>query len=94
VRELAVHALSRGALRTGTGRIRIGWTVQEDGEGRELAFDWEEEDAAAATGAPALPVLEKTLAYEMNARTLLLPRPHGFACRILLPFSPDAFASA
>lgn len=47
--ELATNALKHGALSTSTGRLRIGWTLENpDGAASHLAFTWRE------TGGPAV----------------------------------------
>lgn len=95
VHELATNAIEHGALACPDGRIEVTWRV--DGSDRagpaRLCFSW------AETGGPGSPaaeprrgfgteLLERTLAYELKARTRLAFEPNGLRCTINLPLTP------
>ena len=92
--ELATNAVKFGALSWPRGRITVSWRLV-DGVGAEgaprLVLTWVE------TGAPETPLaerrgfgiemLEKTIAYELGAETVVDFTPEGVICRIALPLN-------
>lgn len=47
--ELATNAVKHGALSTPEGRLRLGWTIDEDSRGRLLHLAWRELGGPAVT---------------------------------------------
>ena len=85
--ELATNAAKHGALSAQEGRVEIAWTV----EGDELRLGWRERG-----GPPVEPprrrgfgrqVIERGLAYDLDARVRLDFPPEGAACEIRAPMS-------
>ncbi|WP_425311772.1 GAF domain-containing protein [Microvirga massiliensis] len=102
VHELATNALKYGSLSRPHGRIRITWQVQNGGEAPRLVFEWKE----SGMGEPVAKqrqqgfgayLLERTLTYELKAKTVQAFEPDGLHCTIELPLtkriSMDNFAS-
>jgi two-component sensor histidine kinase len=80
--ELATNAAKHGALSRPGGRVELGWSVSDD----ELVLRWREQG-----GPPVAPprrrgfgrqVIERGLAYELDARVRLDFAPEGAACEI------------
>ncbi|GJD30669.1 Blue-light-activated histidine kinase [Methylobacterium adhaesivum] len=88
--ELASNAIEHGELGGAHGRVAVSWEVtQAEGAEPMLTLVWTE-----TGGAPITPptrsgfgatVLERTLAYELDARTRLAYEPEGLCCTIRLP---------
>lgn len=92
VHELATNAVKHGALLVPHGRIRVTWRVQDGGEAPRLVFEWKESGARerAATRKRrgfGTDLLERTLAYELKARTVQAFEPDGLRCTIELPLT-------
>jgi two-component sensor histidine kinase len=89
--ELASNAIEHGELGGSLGRVAVLWDVSNgDSTAPTLTLAWKE------TGAPVRPptrsgfgtrVLERTLAYELEAQTVLAYEPDGLRCTIRLPLS-------
>ena len=86
--ELATNAVKFGALSWPDGRITVAWQM-DDGPEPRLALSWEETGAPEPVGAArrgfGTEMLERTLGYELGARTALDYTPEGLTCRIDLP---------
>ena len=88
--ELTVNAVEHGAFDEDDSEIAASWTVTETGD---LRFDWLESGAPVlSSDRPGFPhsgfgreVLERTLPYELDARTELTRTRDGVRCRIELP---------
>lgn len=89
--ELASNAIEHGELGGSRGRVTVLWYVtDEDSAGPTLTLGWKETGAAISlptrTGFGTR-VLERTLAYELEAHTTLAYEPDGLRCTIRLPLS-------
>jgi two-component system CheB/CheR fusion protein len=87
VHELATNAVKYGALSSDDGRIAVTWTIDGRNSGRHLKFTWQESGVAVDGAAPrrrgfGTELLEKTLAYEIGAKTNLVFDPGGVRCTI------------
>ncbi|MEO6798608.1 MAG: CheR family methyltransferase [Rhodanobacter sp.] len=93
--ELAANALKYGALSNHHGRVAVSWT---GGGPMDASFDlrWEERD-----GPPVVPptrrgfgtlLLERQLAYELNAQSDLAYAPDGVLVTIHIPRVPSTAA--
>ncbi|MER2265363.1 HWE histidine kinase domain-containing protein [Methylobacterium oxalidis] len=88
--ELATNAMKYGALRTARGRVSVTWRVDEvDGE-PSLVLEWAETGGSIASTAPrrsgfGTAMLEKTLAYELQAEATQHFVPGGLSWTIVLP---------
>ncbi|MCR0983095.1 PAS domain S-box protein [Roseomonas populi] len=91
VHELTTNAVKYGALRNGTGQLSVSWTVDRDGRGRRrLTLDWTESGVQVPPGATTRrgygrQLIEKALAYALEARTEFILGNDGVRCRIQLP---------
>lgn len=89
--ELATNAAKYGALSSTLGRVRVAWTLSEDGR---LLIRWSE-----TGGPPVLKPSRRGLGTSMLARALEGPlkgetrldwRPEGLVCELELPLAPEA----
>ena len=92
IHELATNAVKYGALSNRRGSIEATWSIEPDGEVFQLAFEWRELDGPQVDGPPArrgfgTELLERTLSYELKARTDLSFQRDGLRCSILLPLT-------
>lgn len=91
VHELTTNAVKYGALRDGTGQLSVTWTVDRDGKGRRrLTLDWNESGVELPPGAGTRrgygrQLIERALAYALQARTEFVLGEDGVRCRIQLP---------
>jgi two-component sensor histidine kinase len=90
IHELVTNAVKHGAFSTPNGRIAVTWQVELDGEEPRLVFAWRE----SGLPKPAAPkrrgfadLLERTLAYELQAKTVQTFEPDGLRCTIELPLT-------
>lgn len=90
IHELATNAVKFGALSRRSGRIDANWRIEETGQ-IQLIFEWRERG-----GPPVVrphhkgfgtELLERTLAFELNARTTLGYDEAGLYCRIVVPLN-------
>lgn len=89
IHELATNSVKYGALSIEEGEIAVTWSVEHgDGDGApRLRFDWRER-SPAITGDPprrrgfGTELLERTLAYELKAKTALDFTPGQFHCTV------------
>jgi PAS domain S-box-containing protein len=87
VHELATNSVKYGALSDGHGRLSVTWTVQPRDGAPWLCFEWAETANAIEGGTPSrrgfgTELLERTLAYELKARTGLDFQPGAFTCTV------------
>ncbi|HEX2134971.1 MAG TPA: PAS domain S-box protein, partial [Microvirga sp.] len=92
VHELAINAVKHGALSVPDGRIRISWHVQNGSDPPWLVFEWKESgtpDRAAKRKRRGFgtDLLERTLTYELKAKTVQTFEPDGLRCTIELPMT-------
>jgi two-component system CheB/CheR fusion protein len=94
--ELATNATKYGALKEGSGRLTIEWSVERASGGeRNLILTWQEH----GVDMPPLgnlrqgygrQLIERALAYTLRARTELVFGADGVFCRIEMPLKPTA----
>jgi two-component system CheB/CheR fusion protein len=92
VHELATNAVKHGALSVPQGRIRISWRVQNGSDLPWLVFEWKESGmperaAKRKRRGFGTDLLERTLTYELKARTVQTFEPDGLRCMIELPMT-------
>jgi two-component sensor histidine kinase len=84
--ELCTNATKFGALSVPTGRIRIGWTIDE--KTRRLRLTWTE-SGGPAVHAPSRQSfgtrLIETLGKQLNGEVEMAYAPHGFAYALGVP---------
>jgi two-component system CheB/CheR fusion protein len=98
IHELATNAVKYGALSLPKGGISVTWAIEKGDGTQTLNFEWLERNGPRLDGPPqrrgfGMELLERTLAYEMKARTSLSFRQDGFQCRIELPLTPRVVMS-
>lgn len=91
--ELTTNAVKFGALSRRGGRIAVDWRIETGERSRPLlALDWTERGVPAAPPALSRPagfgseLLDRTMAYEIDAEVVRRLEPGGLTCRIRLPF--------
>lgn len=92
VHELATNAVKHGALSVPDGRIRVTWRVHNGTDVPRLVFEWKESgtpDRAAKRKRRGFgtDLLERTLTYELKAKTVQTFEPDGLRCTIELPMT-------
>jgi two-component system CheB/CheR fusion protein len=92
IHELATNAVKHGALSVPHGDIRISWRVQNGEETPQLVFEWKESglNKVAANRRRrgfGTDLLERTLTYELKAKTMQAFEPDGLRCTIELPLT-------
>jgi two-component sensor histidine kinase len=91
--ELAANAVEFGALAHREGHVAVSWRRVEGG----LQFDWIESGSPEPVAPPTtrgfgLELLERTLAYDLNAEAVASFEPQGFRYRLTLPLPGGASA--
>ena len=94
--ELATNAIKYGALGQPAGRLDIGWSFEPDGE-KELPWlhiDWRESGVAMPPPGSAphgtghgRELIERSLPYQLSAKTSYVLGPDGVRCTISIPVS-------
>ncbi|KWV57045.1 methyltransferase [Bradyrhizobium macuxiense] len=91
IHELATNALKYGALSQTAGRIEISWRIDGTADPQQLVFDWRERGGPAVTPPKrkgfGSELLERTLAFELKAKTALSFDPSGLHGTITIPIS-------
>jgi two-component sensor histidine kinase len=95
--ELATNSMKFGALAAPDGRLEINWSVTHEQQPR-LHLSWVERGARIACAAPRRcgfghELIERTLPYELGARTRLAFDPGGVTCEINIPLEAYAVTS-
>ena len=94
IHELATNAVKYGALSQPSGHVEIAWRVESASPG-ELVFDWRERNGPEVNGPGrqgfGTEILERTLAFEFQARTQLSFKPSGMQCTIRIPMTRRIF---
>lgn len=90
VHELASNAVKHGALSTDTGRLKVSWRTENRDGAEWLHFTWQEFGVRVPANAPAregfgLELLERSLPYELDARTRAEFLPTGFRFTLSMP---------
>jgi len=91
--ELSTNAARHGGLASASGRLEIGARIITDGD-RRLLLTWRERagapvDPACASGLGRI-LIERGLAYQLDAKVAFGLRPAGLRCRIELPLAERA----
>ena len=88
--ELAINAVTHGALSAPGGRVRLAWMVCPSDLGQHLRLTWTEESGPPVSGPPerrgfGVRILERALLQELRAKTRLMFEPDGLRCGIDVP---------
>lgn len=97
VHELATNAVKYGALAGMGGRIDVRWSIVGDEGGCWLRLEWSERLFGREVGSPrrrgfGTELLERSLAYDLGARTALQFKRDGVSCVIELPLDGQSAA--
>ncbi|MGY3621044.1 CheR family methyltransferase [Bradyrhizobium sp. USDA 10063] len=91
IHELATNALKYGALSQSSGRIEVGWRIDEAVDPPQLIFDWRERGGPPVVPPPrkgfGAELLERTLAFEFKGQTTMTFNTGGFHCIITIPLN-------
>jgi two-component sensor histidine kinase len=92
IHELATNAVKHGALTVPQGRIRVTWRICNGTDLPRLVFEWKEcgvPDGAAKRKRRGFgtDLLDRTLTYELKAKTVQTFEPDGLHCTIELPMT-------
>jgi two-component system, chemotaxis family, CheB/CheR fusion protein len=93
--ELAVNALLHGALVDERGTLAISWSHRTRAGGDWLCLLWQETQASNTGATPknsgfGLELLERSLPYELDARTRIDWSPSGVHVQVEIPGAPRA----
>lgn len=87
--ELAVNAIEHGVLGHAEGRVRVDWSLED--EGQRLRLIWQEQGARVqaepARSGFGTEVLTRMLHYELKAETDLAFERDGLLCSMTVPMS-------
>jgi two-component system CheB/CheR fusion protein len=92
IHELVTNAVKYGALSGEGGRLAIRWTTEAPDGVTLLRLVWEECGVDLPAGGPArrgfgMELLERSLPYELDARTQAEFRPTGFRFTMEVPLA-------
>ncbi len=91
IHELATNAIKYGALSKPAGKVDASWRLNDSTEPAELIFGWQERGGPRVEPPQrkgfGTELLEKTLAFELNGRTVLNYDPSGLHCTITIPLT-------
>jgi two-component system, chemotaxis family, CheB/CheR fusion protein len=92
IHELATNAVKYGALSTADGHVDVTWRTEGTDGDRKLKLEWRETGVRIATAAPrrrgfGTELIERTLPYEIDAKTALEFTPGGVRCVIEFPLN-------
>jgi two-component sensor histidine kinase len=94
IHELATNAVKYGALSQPAGHVEIAWRI-EPASPTELVFEWREMDGPEVNTPQrqgfGTEMLERTLAFEFQARTSLVYNRTGVQCTIRIPVTRRIF---
>lgn len=97
IHELATNAIKYGALSEASGHVEVRWRI-EGGEHQTLAFNWRERGGPVVQPPQrqgfGTEMLERTLAFELKAKSVLDFAPKGFSCSIVIPLTNRLVLSA
>lgn len=87
--ELAVNAISHGALAAPGGRVKVDWSIRGENESSWLEVRWTEHEAGLGDRKPShkgfgVELLERMLPYEISARTTIEFSSHGVHVQLLI----------
>lgn len=94
--ELATNAIKHGAFGQRQGKVAVLWHVERNWVGETLVFDWRESCAPEPALIPrhrgfGFELLERTLAFQLDAQTELHFGKKGLRCQIRIPVRQDTF---
>lgn len=92
--ELSTNAAKYGGLSSPDGRLRIGWTVKPDGQGRDqLQFEWREMGGPAVsppkTHGFGTRLIQFAADKELGGEAELTYAPDGFSARVRFPLQQE-----
>jgi two-component system, chemotaxis family, CheB/CheR fusion protein len=96
---LCTNAIKYGALAQDEGAISINWELAGLDGARTLKLEWREMGVPIIGTAPrrrgfGTELIERTLQYELDARTHLAYDVGGLRCEIELPLNQQTLAEA
>ena len=95
--ELTTNAIKYGALSARGGHVSVTWRLKPSHDAHWLAVTWQERGGPRIAAAPLVTgfgteMLNRTLADELQAETILSYDADGLRCSLNLPFTDHAFA--
>jgi two-component sensor histidine kinase len=89
IHELVTNAMKFGALSAAEGKLNVLWQIQQDAAPR-LLLGWKESGLRGLNRLPTrrgfgIDLLERVLAYELDATTIWTIEPDGLLCTIEIP---------
>jgi two-component system CheB/CheR fusion protein len=93
VHELAVNAVTHGALAQPDGRVSVRWS-RADGGARLIILEWRESGASLEPGAEprrgfGRELIEDGLPFQLKAKVAYAFGPEGLTCSITAPIASD-----
>lgn len=90
--ELSTNAVKYGALSVPDGHVSISWVIEERNSLRTVSIAWTEHVPTNEVTLPThqgfgMELLERSLAYELDASVILDFTPSGLRCLIQVPYS-------
>jgi PAS domain S-box-containing protein len=93
IHELATNAAKYGALSTPSGRVDLGWSVEQAGDLRVLHLRWLERDGPQVTPPKrqgfGTRLLERGIQAELHGKTSIRYPTAGVECDIEIPLTAD-----
>ena len=98
IHELATNSVKYGALSKTTGRVEAVWRIDPAERVPQLRFQWAEAGGPPIETTPdrrgfGTELLERTLAYELKAKTTLKFDRMGLRCTIVMPLTEQVLQS-
>ncbi len=92
IHELATNAVKHGALRDTSGRLAIAWRTEDENGDIKLHIDWTETLKQPLPASPlragfGTELLQRTLAYDLDAEVTLDFARSGLRCTIAMPLT-------
>jgi two-component system CheB/CheR fusion protein len=99
IHELATNAVKYGALSSDRGRLAVRWSREGDDGDEQLVLTWQESGVDDVEPEPArqgfgLELLQRTLPYELDARTEVEFSAQGMRFSLRMPLSRHMLARA
>lgn len=89
--ELITNAAKYGALSQSSGRLGIDWTLQREGDRRELALVWQERGGPPvekpARRSFGIKMVERSIPSELGGKAALQFEPAGVRCELRFPLA-------
>jgi two-component system CheB/CheR fusion protein len=98
IHELATNAVKHGSLGHASGQIEVSWHIERDETPPRLILHWQE-SGGPKIGKPkrsgfGTELIERTMAYELKAKTTLAYDRNGLNCTIEIPLTSRVVKSA